>query len=41
MAVPFDSHRLICLVPIMPHHWVADIGCGAGKHTIPLGGVPV
>ena len=37
MAAPFDSQRLLSLVPIMPHHWVADVGCGVGKHTVPLG----
>jgi ubiquinone/menaquinone biosynthesis C-methylase UbiE len=36
MAVPFDTHRLITLVPIKPYDHIADIGCGGGKHSVPL-----
>ena len=36
MAVPFDTHRLITLVPIKPYDHVADIGCGDGKHSVRL-----
>ena len=32
-----DTHRLLSTVPIMAHHWVADIGCGPGYFTVPLG----
>ena len=32
-----DTHRLLSTVPIMTHHWVADIGCGPGYLTVPLG----
>jgi ubiquinone/menaquinone biosynthesis C-methylase UbiE len=32
-----DTHRLISVIPILPHHHVADIGCGSGYYTIPLG----
>tara|TARA_Y100000590_G_scaffold469651_1_gene658894 strand:+ start:5874 stop:6449 length:576 start_codon:yes stop_codon:yes gene_type:complete len=31
-----DPSRLISLLPIMSHHWVADIGCGPGYFSIPL-----
>ena len=31
-----DPHRLISLIPILPHHVVADIGCGPGYFTVPL-----
>ncbi len=37
MAVKLDPMRLISLVPIMTYHHVADIGCGNGHFTIPLG----
>ena len=36
MSVPFDSLALISLLPILRHHRVADIGCGAGAHTTGL-----
>ena len=32
-----DTHRLLSLVPIHIHHVIADIGCGPGYLTIPLG----
>jgi ubiquinone/menaquinone biosynthesis C-methylase UbiE len=32
-----DTYRLISLIPILPHHWVADVGCGPGYFTVPLG----
>jgi len=32
-----DTHRLLSLLPIHLHHVVADIGCGPGYFTIPLG----
>jgi len=32
-----DTHRLLSLIPIHLHHVVADIGCGPGYFTIPLG----
>ena len=32
----FDPARLISLLPIMSHHWVADIGCGPGYFSIPF-----
>ena len=32
-----DVHRLISLIPISPYHSVADIGCGLGCLTVPLG----
>ena len=32
-----DSHRLLSTLPIAFHHVVADIGCGPGYLTIPLG----
>ena len=32
-----DTHRLLSLIPIHLHHIVADIGCGPGYFTIPLG----
>lgn len=31
-----DPSRLISLLPIMSHHWVADIGCGPGYFSIPF-----
>ena len=31
-----DTYRLISLIPILPHHHVADIGCGTGYFTVPL-----
>ncbi len=33
----FDTHRLISVIPILPHDHVADIGCGSGYFTVPLG----
>ena len=33
----FDTYALIPLIPIAPYHTIADIGCGGGKHTVPLG----
>ena len=32
-----DPQRVISLLPIMPYHIVADIGCGPGYFTVPLG----
>ena len=32
-----DPLRVISLVPIMPYHVVADVGCGPGYFTVPLG----
>ncbi len=32
-----DTHRLLSTVPLMAHHWVADVGCGPGYFTVPLG----
>ena len=31
-----DIHRLMSLIPILPYHHVADIGCGPGYFTVPL-----
>jgi len=31
-----DPLRLISLLPIMSHHWVADIGCGPGYFSVPF-----
>lgn len=31
-----DMYRLLSLIPILPHHVVADIGCGPGFFTVPL-----
>lgn len=31
-----DIHRLLSLIPVMPYHVIADIGCGPGYFTIPL-----
>ena len=31
-----DPSRLLSLIPVMSHHWVADIGCGPGFFTIPF-----
>ena len=31
-----DMYRLLSLMPILPHHVVADIGCGPGFFTVPL-----
>ena len=32
-----DTHRVMSLIPLRPYHTVADIGCGGGYFTIPLG----
>ena len=32
-----DPQKLITMLPIMPYHAVADIGCGSGHVTLPLG----
>ena len=32
-----DTNGLVSLVPIRPYHVVADIACGTGYFTIPLG----
>ena len=31
-----DTHRLLSMIPVLPHHVVADIGCGPGYLTIPF-----
>ena len=31
-----DPSRLLSLLPIMSHHWVADIGCGPGYFSVPF-----
>lgn len=31
-----DAQRLLSLIPVMPHHVVADIGCGPGYFTVPF-----
>lgn len=31
-----DMYRLLSLIPILPHHVIADIGCGPGFFTVPL-----
>ena len=31
-----DTHRLLSVIPVLPHHIVADIGCGPGYFTVPL-----
>ena len=31
-----DIYRVLSLIPILPHHEVADIGCGPGFFTVPL-----
>ena len=31
-----DTHRVLSLIPILPYHMVADVGCGLGYFTIPL-----
>ena len=31
-----DTHRLLSVIPVLPHHVVADIGCGPGYFTVPL-----
>ena len=32
-----DVHRIMSLIPIFPYHTVADLGCGPGFFTVPLG----
>ena len=32
-----DVHHVMSLIPILPYHTVADIGCGPGDFTVPLG----
>ena len=32
-----DSFRIMSLIPILDYHVVADIGCGPGFFTVPLG----
>ena len=32
-----DVHRIMSLIPIFPYHVVADLGCGPGFFTVPLG----
>ena len=32
-----DVQRVISLLPLSPHHVVADIGCGPGYFAVPLG----
>ena len=31
-----DTHRLLSVLPMFAHHWVADIGCGPGYFTVPI-----
>ncbi len=31
-----DYHRVISMLPILPYHRIADIGCGPGYFTIPF-----
>lgn len=31
-----DMYRMLSLIPILPHHVIADIGCGPGFFTVPL-----
>ena len=32
-----DTHRLLSMIPVLPYHHVADIRCGMGYFTVPLG----
>ncbi len=32
-----DALRVLALIPLLPYHVVADIGCGPGYFAIPLG----
>ena len=32
-----DVHHVMALLPLLPYHMVADIGCGPGYFAIPLG----
>ena len=32
-----DIHRVMSIIPLQPYHKVADIGCGPGYFTVPLG----
>ena len=31
-----DMYRLLSFIPILPHHAIADIGCGPGFFTVPM-----
>ena len=33
----FDTYQVLAMIPILPHHVVADIGCGSGYFTVPMG----
>jgi ubiquinone/menaquinone biosynthesis C-methylase UbiE len=35
-AARFDVDRIMSLLPLQPHHAVADIGCGTGFFSLPL-----
>ena len=32
-----DPYRVMSIIPLIPYQVIADVGCGAGKFTIPLG----
>ena len=32
-----DVHRVLAMIPMLPYHVVADIGCGSGYFTVPIG----
>ena len=33
----YDTYRVLAMIPILPYHVVADIGCGSGYFTVPMG----
>ena len=36
-AKKLDIYHIISLLPAMPYHEIADIGCGEGALSVPLG----
>ena len=31
-----DTYRMMSITPVLPHHQVANLGCGTGYFTVPL-----